>query len=228
MCLSQIRHALHEHAGIDGAAPILEIGCGTGRIGSQFTAGGDNYLGVDLSLGMLREFQQKNLMPEPTLVCADGCLLPFGDSIFRAVLMVHLTAVRNWRDLLLEALRVLEPDGVLAIGLIEGPPDGVDMAMRSRLNELIAECRDNYKIVRPPRRRANGWQPNAPAMSKSSPRNGPWSTARVSSYAGSRLRPNSPCSLPTCAMPRFSPWQTGPSKASGPWIGQLASSTISR
>ena len=38
---------------------ILEIGCGTGRIGSQFTAAGDNYLGVDLSLGMLREFQQK-------------------------------------------------------------------------------------------------------------------------------------------------------------------------
>ena len=103
-----IRHALHEHAGIDGAAPILEIGCGTGRIGSQFTAAGDNYLGVDLSLGMLREFQQKDLVPEPTLVCADGCLLPFGDSIFRAVLMVHLTAVRNWRALLLEALRVLE------------------------------------------------------------------------------------------------------------------------
>ena len=58
------------------------------------------------------------------------------DGTFDAVIMVHLT-VRNWRALLEEALRVLRKDGVLAIGRAEGPPEGVDARMRSRLNELI-------------------------------------------------------------------------------------------
>ena len=133
-----IRRAWHEHAGIDTGAKILEVGCGTGRIGAQFSAAGDNYLGVDLSLGMLREFQKKGRAPGPNLVCADGCLLPFGDRIFDAVLMVHLTAARSWRSLMLEALRVLQRHGVLGIGRIEGPPGGVDARMRNRLNELIA------------------------------------------------------------------------------------------
>ena len=58
--------------------------------------------------------------------------------------------------------------------------------MRSRLNELIAGAGITDKIVRPPRRRRMAGKPNAPATSKSSPRNGPWSTARVSSSSGSR------------------------------------------
>ena len=35
------------------------MGCGTGRIGAQFNAAGDNYFGLDLSIEMLREFQRK-------------------------------------------------------------------------------------------------------------------------------------------------------------------------
>jgi ubiquinone/menaquinone biosynthesis C-methylase UbiE len=150
-----IRRALHEHAGIDGSARILEIGCGTGRIGAPFIAARDNYVGVDLSLPMLHEFQRKDLGPDARLVCADGCLLPFTDSSFRAVFMVHLSAVHNWRVLLSEARRVLEPDGVLATGLIEGPPDGIDAAMRNRLNELIANAGITGRS--PGRRAASDW-----------------------------------------------------------------------
>src|SRR5271166_2499253 len=50
-----IRQALHAHGGIDAGGRLLEVGCGTGRIGAQFNAAGDNYCGLDLSMQMLRE-----------------------------------------------------------------------------------------------------------------------------------------------------------------------------
>jgi ubiquinone/menaquinone biosynthesis C-methylase UbiE len=152
---SAIRKALRQHSGIDSAAPILEVGCGTGRIGSAFSVAGDNYLGVDLSLGMLRAFEEKDLGRRPLLVLADGGVLPFGDRTFEAALMVHLTAARDWLALLQEALRVLKRDGVLAIGRIEGHTDGVDERMRRRLNELIAGLGVTRRS--PDRRAAGEW-----------------------------------------------------------------------
>jgi ubiquinone/menaquinone biosynthesis C-methylase UbiE len=132
-----IRQALHEHGGLDPQTPLLEIGCGTGRIGAQFCAAGDNYLGVDASIGMLREFQQKQFARTPILLLADGHRLPFRDKIFEAVLMTHLQTARNWGGLLAEARRVLQSRGVLAIGKAHGPPDGIDAVMRDQLEKLI-------------------------------------------------------------------------------------------
>jgi predicted TPR repeat methyltransferase len=34
---------------------LLDLGAGAGRIGRPFVAAGDDYVGIDLSLGMLRE-----------------------------------------------------------------------------------------------------------------------------------------------------------------------------
>ena len=134
-----IRRVLHEHGGIDAKAPLLEVGCGTGRIGAEFSAAGDNYLGLDLSMGMLREFQRKETAGQPNLVYADGCQLPFHDRVFRAVLMVQLLSAHNWRSLLAEAHRILQSGGVLAIGKTEGPSNGIDAKMRNRLDGLISD-----------------------------------------------------------------------------------------
>ena len=90
-----IRQALHEHGGIDARARLLEVGCGTGRIGAQFNAAGDNYFGLDLSMKMLREFGGKKFARRPNLVHADGCRLPFGDQMFTAILMVHVLAATS-------------------------------------------------------------------------------------------------------------------------------------
>jgi SAM-dependent methyltransferase len=133
-----IRQALRVHGGIDARSRLLEVGCGTGRIGAQFNAAGDNYFGLDLSMEMLRKFHGKKFAWRPNLVQADGCQLPFGDQIFTAVLMMHLLAARNWSALLAEAQRVLQTAGVLVIGKTQGPPDGIDARMRNRLAELIA------------------------------------------------------------------------------------------
>jgi ubiquinone/menaquinone biosynthesis C-methylase UbiE len=132
-----IRQALHAHGGIDAGDRLLEVGCGTGRIGAHFNAAGDNYFGLDLSMEMLREFQKK-FARRPNLVHADGGLLPFGDRIFTGVLMMHVLATGNWRALLAEAQRVLRRGGVLAIGKTQAPPEGIDATMRNRLAELIA------------------------------------------------------------------------------------------
>ncbi len=133
-----MREALELHGAINAGARLLEIGCGTGRIGAQFHALGDNYFGVDLSMPMLGEFRRKEFARSPNLVQADGRLLPFADGVFNAVMMVHVLTARHWRALLVEAQRVLRSGGILMIGRAEGPPDSIDARMRNRLDELIA------------------------------------------------------------------------------------------
>src|SRR5215207_2706777 len=68
---------------------LLDLGAGTGRIGLPFVAAGDDYVGVDLSLGMLREFARRR-GSSPRLVHADGRRLPFADATFDAVMMVQV------------------------------------------------------------------------------------------------------------------------------------------
>jgi SAM-dependent methyltransferase len=134
-----IRQAMKTHGGIDQSAPLLEVGCGTGRIGAQFDSAGDNYFGLDLSIEMLREFDRKKLARKPNLIQADGCLLPLRDRIFAGVLLMHVRAAGNWPAVLAEAQRVLRREGVLAMGKTQAPPDGIDATMRNRLGELITD-----------------------------------------------------------------------------------------
>ena len=49
---------------------LLDVGAGTGRFGRPFVAAGDFYVGIDLSLGMLREFARN--AASPRLAQADG------------------------------------------------------------------------------------------------------------------------------------------------------------
>src|SRR5262249_35110862 len=67
---------------------LLDLGAGTGRFGRPFVAAGDDYVGIDLSLGMLREFARS--MARPRLAQADGERLPFADATFDAALMVQV------------------------------------------------------------------------------------------------------------------------------------------
>ena len=121
---------------------LLDIGSGTGRIGSPFVAAGDDYVGVDLSLGMLREFMHRTRDGDchaPRLAQADGACLPFADASFDAVLLVQvLSGVPGWRDFLTETLRVLRPGGALIAGRVVAPDDGIDARMRTRLSEILA------------------------------------------------------------------------------------------
>jgi len=120
------------------APRLLDLGAGTGRIGRPFVAAGDDYVGIDLSLGMLREFTGSAARPRVAL--ADAEHLPFGDAAFDAVLMVQVFGgMRGWRRVLAEARRVLRPRGVLLTGRSVAPADGLDARLKQRLVEVLAE-----------------------------------------------------------------------------------------
>src|SRR4051812_19578616 len=115
---------------VDAASPrLLDLGAGTGRIGIPFIAARDDYVGVDLSFGMLSEFGHRaaGSTPAPRLVQADGERLPFRDATFDAIMLIQVFGgLRGWRRVLAEARRVLRGAGVLVLGRTVAPPDGLD------------------------------------------------------------------------------------------------------
>jgi ubiquinone/menaquinone biosynthesis C-methylase UbiE len=137
---------------------ILDLGAGTGRIGRAFVAATDDYVGVDLSCDMLREFarQARHDEPMPALACADGGCLPFRDAAFDAVLLIQVVgAAPSWRELVGEARRVMRPDGALIVGHSVFPAAGVDAKMKRRLAAILDGVRagsyhiDTRGVVQP-------------------------------------------------------------------------------
>ena len=146
-------------------------------IGRPFVAAGDDYVGVDLSLGMLREFA-RSAGTRPPLAQADGERLPFGDATFDAVLMVQVFGgMRGWRRVLAEARRVLRPHGALLIGRVVAPADGLDARMKQRLVELLGRTRRRDRAAQRPRGRralARSASPRARAVTAAT-----WSAERT-------------------------------------------------
>ena len=119
---------------------LLDLGAGSGRIGWPFAAAGDDYVGIDLSLGMLHAYLRRPATGNapPRLVQADGRHLPFADATFDAVMMIQVFgAMRGWRRLLTETRRVLRPEGVLLLGRTLAPDDGVDARLKERLALIL-------------------------------------------------------------------------------------------
>ena len=117
---------------------VLDLGAGTGRIGRPFVAAGDDYVGVDLSLGMLRAFMA-HCERAPRLVQADGLRLPFADATFDVVMLIQVFGgLGDWRQFADEARRVLRPDGAVVIGRTAAPEDGVDARMKRQLDSILS------------------------------------------------------------------------------------------
>ncbi|HEY4174933.1 MAG TPA: class I SAM-dependent methyltransferase [Rhodopila sp.] len=115
---------------------ILDLGAGAGRIGRPFVRAGDDYIGADLSFGMLRAFAGS--VAAPRLVQADGTRLPFADATFDTVLLVQvLSGAHGWRSLLTDSIRVLRPGGTLITGRVVAPDDGIDAAMKASLTTIL-------------------------------------------------------------------------------------------
>jgi ubiquinone/menaquinone biosynthesis C-methylase UbiE len=124
-----------------GPRRILDLGAGSGRFGWPFIAAGDDYVGIDLSGGMLRTFAQRYVGRRlPALVQADGRALPFPAACFDLVLLISVFGdLPDWRPLVDEARRVLRPDGMIAIGRTALPDDGIDARLKERLEILLDE-----------------------------------------------------------------------------------------
>jgi ubiquinone/menaquinone biosynthesis C-methylase UbiE len=120
---------------------VLDLGAGTGRFGWPFVAAGDDYVGADLSSGMLRIFAKRYVgHRRPSLVQADGRALPFPAACFDAVLLIAVFAdLLDGRLLVDEARRVLRPGGTIALGRTALPNDGIDVCLREHLDSLLNE-----------------------------------------------------------------------------------------
>lgn len=97
-----------------GALTVVDIGCGTGNqlIADRAALPALRYVGLDLSVGMLRQAARK--APQIGWIGADGAVLPLAAaSVDYACCQFALHHVADKRRLLREAARVLRPGGRL-------------------------------------------------------------------------------------------------------------------
>jgi ubiquinone/menaquinone biosynthesis C-methylase UbiE len=102
-------------------APVLDAGCGTGRMSSYLTARGLSVRGVDLSPGMVEMAQRDHPDLEFSVASLDE--LPCDDNEFAGILLwysiIH-TPPQGLDRVLAEAVRVLRPGGHLLVGFQSG------------------------------------------------------------------------------------------------------------
>ncbi len=97
---------------IDLRQPILDLGCGFGEFAQVFFQEPAD-VGVDISPPDLAVAQQHQVYRN--LVLADARRLPFVDGAFPTVISISvLEHIRGPNPVLLEAFRVLQPDGIFA------------------------------------------------------------------------------------------------------------------
>jgi ubiquinone/menaquinone biosynthesis C-methylase UbiE len=151
--------------------PVLELGCGTGRIALALAQAGLSVTGVDVSAGMLAVARRKS---ERLAAAASRCLFVEGDMArldlgrrfgmafiaFRS--FQHLLTVDEQRATLTGVRRHLRPDGQLAVHLFdprfdlladENPPairqSGIDPATQRRYaGEILHTGRDYLNQIR--------------------------------------------------------------------------------
>lgn len=115
--------ALYAALAMRSAGPILELGCGTGRVSLSLAGAGHRVVGVDQSAAMLAIAQRRafaagvridyvrGAIEQPPLHARFGLIVCALDS------WLHLTSLTQQRHSLSAARTLLRPDGVLVLDL---------------------------------------------------------------------------------------------------------------
>jgi ubiquinone/menaquinone biosynthesis C-methylase UbiE len=104
--------------------PVLELGCGTGRVSLPLARAGIDLIGIDRSAQMLARAKRH---PSLQLIRGDIRALPFEDEAFPMVIAPYgiLQSLIRPRDLtatLASVARVLAPGGIFGIDLVPDVP----------------------------------------------------------------------------------------------------------
>ena len=118
----------------DARGPVLELGCGTGRVTIPLARAGVDIVGVDRSPSMLERARRKSRKPI-RFVRSDIRSLPFRPRSFAMVLAPYgilqsLTRPRDLPRTLASIATVITPDGVLAVDLVPDVPRWREYANR--------------------------------------------------------------------------------------------------
>jgi SAM-dependent methyltransferase len=106
-----------DFAGVDGAASVLDVGCGTGNLGRCLVQ--DHRVasthGLDMSSAYIEHARHCNADPRLAFQVGDACALPFTDKSFdHTVSMLALQFVPHADIALREMRRVTRPGGTVA------------------------------------------------------------------------------------------------------------------
>jgi ubiquinone/menaquinone biosynthesis C-methylase UbiE len=128
--------------------PVLELGCGTGRIALPLARAGVDLVGLDRSAQMLERLQARQrrriaASRRPKLVRGDIRSLPFADSSFAAVIAPYgilqsLLSDRALAAALAAASRVLTRGGLFGIDLVPDVPRWREYSNRVQLRGSLA------------------------------------------------------------------------------------------
>jgi SAM-dependent methyltransferase len=115
------------------ASPRLEVGVGTGRFAGPLGIG----FGVDVAMSPLRLARERGI----SVAVAPGEALPFHDETFGCVVFIFtLCFVDSPSAVVQEAARVLQPGGLLVLGLVPASgPLGLHYQRRAALGYRIYE-----------------------------------------------------------------------------------------
>ena len=103
-----------ENLGLGSDTTVLDVGCGTCVL-EEMMRGDGQMVGVDLTDGMVRVGQRKQLPMVTSLLRSDGERLPFRESSFDAVVSCYVVKYCSPDLLGSEMARVLKPGGRLVV-----------------------------------------------------------------------------------------------------------------
>lgn len=121
---------------------VLDLGCGAGRYLRELATRKVPVIGLDISSRMLDKAYRNQQSPKffrSNLLASDAVMLPFHQGQFFCTLAIHLFHLLvDWQEVLAEALRVLQPGGILLLGYVQGRHFGsvLDQLYRQRREEL--------------------------------------------------------------------------------------------
>lgn len=127
---------------------LLDLGAGAGRLAIPAAFTGCRVVALDLELAMLRAGWREASLQAVDLpsVQADAVRLPLCDNSFDAVMINNLLhLVPQWEAVLVEAVRVMRPGGVLIQGRDWLDPQSCAGRMRAKWREVIAMLRPQMR-----------------------------------------------------------------------------------
>ncbi|MFC1463857.1 MAG: class I SAM-dependent methyltransferase [Candidatus Brachytrichaceae bacterium NZ_4S206] len=127
---------------------LLDVGAGAGRLGIPAALAGCRVVALDLELAMLRAGQREASLQALDLpsVQANAARLPLADASFDAVMINNLLhLVPEWQAVLIEAVRVMRPGGVLIQGRDWLDPQSCAGRIRAKWREIVAALRPEIR-----------------------------------------------------------------------------------